>query len=462
MRELLLRFETDGGRRAGIETALREAIREGQLPAGTLLPSTRLLATELGLARATVVAAYEQLAVEGYLVARQGSGTTVAALRVPEPAADRREVGTPAPPAADFRPGEPDPGLFPRSAWARSTRRVLTEADQQAFGYGDQRGMPELRTTLAEYLGRTRAVFTGPAGISVFGGVTSSFGFLGEAFRALGITSVAVENPSLFLLRDVLKLVGLSVVPVPVDDNGLDVDALRKLDVGAVVVTPGHQFPLGVTMSPQRRSDLIEWARQREAWIVEDDYDGEFRYDRRPIGALQGLDPERVIYAGTASKTLSPALRLSWLVVPRGFRDHLARVKHLRGGVSAIEQLALADFIKRGDLDRHLRSARTTYLRRQERLTEVLANDAPWLTISPAKAGLHLAATLTNAPINEPELVARAEQDDVALLGLGALWIGPPAHQGLVIGYSRPAEHQFPQALDQLRDVLRSIGRQRT
>ena len=459
MRELLLPIDSGVGRRAGIEAALRGAIREGRLSAGTLLPSTRALASELGVSRATVVTAYEQLSIEGYLVARQGSGTVVADLQQPpEPTSNPDKTAQRSAPSADFRPGEPDPALFPRSAWARSVRRVLTDADQQSFGYGDQRGVPQLRSALAEYLGRTRAVFARSRDISIFGGVTASVGFLGEVFRSIGIERVAVENPSLFLLRDVFELVGVSVVPVPVDDDGIDVAALRQLDVGAVLVTPGHQFPLGCTMSPQRRSELVEWARQHDAWIVEDDYDGEFRYDRRPIGALQGLSPERVIYAGTASKILSPGLRISWLVVPPALQGSLAQIKHLRGGVSAIEQLALADFIDRGDLDRHLRSARSAYLHRQERLVEVLNHDAPWMTVSAARAGLHLAATINDSLIAEVDLVEQAKQHDIALMGFGAMWIGRPTRQGVAIGYSRLAEHQFPGALDKLSEFLRAIS----
>ncbi len=457
MRDLMLQIDLSDGRRVGLERALRDAIRDGQLPPGTRLPATRELAVECGMARATVVAAYEQLTIEGYLVAKQGAGTRVAEV----PITERAEATTPshvvAPHIADFRPGEPDAGLFPRSAWSRSVRRVLTESTNQAFGYPDPRGAFALRSTLAEYLGRSRAVLADADGVSIFGGVMSSFGFLGEALLARGVTHVAAEDPSLFLLRDVLSLVGITCVPVPIDAEGVDVNVLSSLDVGAVVVTPGHQFPLGITMSPERRAELIKWANDSGSWIIEDDYDGEFRYDRRPIGALQGLDPDRVIYAGTASKTLSPALRMSWLVVPRELRAGLARAKHLRAGVSSIEQLALADFIDGGTLDRHLRLARATYLKRQRSLTDMLGLQAPWLEVSPSRAGLHLAATINSLAISEASLVEQATRADISVVGFGPLWFGSPTIEGIVLGYSRPAEHQFPTALERLSDFLAGV-----
>jgi GntR family transcriptional regulator/MocR family aminotransferase len=335
---------------------------------------------------------------------------------------------------------------------------VLTEAPDQTFGYAEPLGSRELRESLAQYIGRSRAVATDADGISMFGGVTASFGFLGEAFRSLGVSRIAIEDPSLFLLRDVWAIVGLDVVPVPVDDDGLCVAELDGLDVGAVVVTPSHQFPTGTTMSPERRSQLIDWARSHGTWIVEDDYDGEFRYDRRPIGALQGLDPDRVIYAGTVSKTLSPGLRMSWLAVPPALRSTLAAVKHLRGGVSTIEQLALADFMDRGDLDRHLRQARSTYLARQRALTAVLADHADWLSCSPSQAGLHLSATIMDDSIIEARLISDAREHGVGLLGFGPLWTGEPTSQGIVLGYSRPAAHQFPAALDRLDGFLQTVS----
>lgn len=457
MREFLLDLDERDGRRAGLERALRNAIRDGRLPAGTLLPSSRTIASDYSMARATAVAAYEQLAIEGYLVAHQGAGTRVAHVRQAKPVEPEAGNAWVATPPADFRPGEPDGGQFPRSAWGNAVRRVLSDTSDGAFGYADPRGIADLRTVLAEYLGRSRAVVATADSVSVFGGVTSSFGFLAETFRAMGIERIAVEDPSLFLLRDVFALLGMTVLPVPVDDDGIDVQKLAALDVKAAVVTPAHQFPLGVTMTAERRTALLDWARDSDAWIVEDDYDGEFRYDRRPIGSLQGLDPERVIYTGTASKMLSPALRLSWLVLPESLRVPIAQVKHLRGGVSTIEQLALADFIDRGDLDRHLRTCRSMYQDRRSQLSEVLANAAPWLQLSTAQAGLHLAGTITNPAIIEADVVTQALAAGVGLVGYAPMWLGSPQSEGIVLGYSRPAAHQFPAALERLAGVLQTI-----
>lgn len=459
MREFLLDLDESSGRREGLERALRSAIRSGRLPAGTLLPSTRVVASDYSMARATVVAAYEQLAIEGYLIAHQGAGTRVSEVAQSNPAQAVDEDPWPVPASsADFRPGEPDGSSFPRSTWGHAVRRALADISDGELGYGDPRGVAQLRTVLAEYLGRSRAVVAVPERVSVFGGVASSFGFLGEAFRALGIHKVAVENPNLKFLSGVFTLHGIELVPVPVDEEGVVVDALESLDVGAIIVTPAHQFPMGVTMSANRRTALLEWARSTSAWIIEDDYDGEFRYDRRPIGALQGLDPERVIYTGTASKMLSPALRLSWLVLPEALRGPVAQHKQLRGGVSTVEQRALADFIDRGDLDRHLRNTRAVYDDRRTRLWSVLDETAPWLHPSTAEAGLHLTATIEDKSIIEADVVARGAEAGVELLGLAPLWIGQPTAQGLILGYSRPGNHQFRSALERLGDVLASFG----
>ncbi len=409
------------------------------------------------MARATVVAAYEQLVIEGYLIAHQGAGTRVAEVHQTHPAPPEDDNPWPPAPLADFRPGEPDGGTFPRSTWGQAVRRVLAGTSEGQFGYADPRGVAELRSVLSEYLGRSRSVVATTGSISVFGGVTSSFGFLAEAFRSMGLTRVAVENPNLTFLNSVFSIHGIDLVPVPVDDQGLVVSSLEGLDVGAVLVTPAHQFPLGVTMSAERRTALVDWARRQRAWIVEDDYDGEFRYDRHPIGSLQGLDPARVIYTGTASKMLSPALRISWLVVPEELRAALSMVKHLRGGVSTIEQLALADFIHRGDLDRHLRACRAMYHERRSQLTAILEANAPWLTLSHAEAGLHLAGTITDSARSEAEIVAQAAEAEVGLIGFAPMWLGSPTAEGLVIGFSRPAAHQFPAACDRIAQFLQTI-----
>ena len=403
-----------------------------------------------------MVAAYEQLVAEGYLQSLHGSATRVATLRTPPPSTVEADLFGPTP-SHDFRPGEPDGSSFPRARWVRSVRRVVNEAPDAALGYPDPRGAPELRAALADYLARTRTVDATSSSVRILGGYGAGLGFLADTFRRRGVERVAVEDPMLPLYAHVIRTAGLTTVPIPVDDAGIDIARLRAADVGAVVVTPAHQYPTGVTMSAQRRSAIIEWAHETDTWIIEDDYDGEFRYDRRPIGSLQGLGPDRVIYAGTASKSLSPALRIGWLVVPEVLRDELLRVTSVRSGVSAIDQLALADFLQRGELDRHVRLMRSTYRRRNDALRATLDEAAPWLDVSGGAAGLHLMARLASPRHDEASVLAAADAASVGLLGLMTHHRTDAAGAGFAIGFSRPSDHQFPTSLERLGHVLTSL-----
>ncbi len=466
MADLLLTVDLSQGRRAGLEQALRQAIVDGRLTAGSPLPPSRRLAADLGCSRATVVAAYEQLAREGYVSSRQGARTLVADIAA-------RPTSAASAPAGrvgrryehDFRPGAPDVSQFPRAAWSRSVRRVLSEADDGLFDYSDPAGHPRLRETLVGHLSRSRAVDVGPDDIRLYGGFFAAIGFVAEVLRSAGRTRLAVEDPALFVVRDLLIGFGLDVVAVPVDDHGIDVDRLADVGADAVLVTPAHQFPLGVTMSADRRTALVAWARGGDRWIIEDDYDGEFRYDRQPVGSLQGLAPDRVIYAGTASKTLAPSLRMAWLLVPPDLRSRFARVTGMRAGVSAIDQLALADFIDRGQFDRHLRRVRTLQQKRHRAVTEALAAEVDWLRPrSAVAAGLHLTAALDSAAGGrsaeqiEQRLVGGAEAAGIGLFGLGPHWHGPPSEHGIVLGYSRPPEHGFANSLDRLIEYFQKFG----
>lgn len=407
-----------------------------------------------------MVAAYEQLTIEGYLIARQGAATRVAPLVHTEaPAPTPIVPPTDRPPIRhNFVPGEPDGSLFPTTAWTRSLRRAVSDLDPASLGYGDSRGTAELRDALAIYLGRARAVSTTASGLRIFAGASVAFGFLGEAFLRRGITHIAIEDPYLPTLRNVLSLVGLTVVPIPIDDEGIDVERLAASPAQAVVVTPAHQYPLGITMSAARRAALIEWARHGDRWIIEDDYDGEFRFDRSAIGALQGLDPDRVIYVGTASKSLAPGLRLAWTTVPRSLRADMNMVCQLRSLVSTFEQHAMADFLSTGAMDRHLRQVRTEYARRQLLIRELIAEAAPWLQVSPSPAGLHIAATITDAAIGEQQLIAAGQGLGVGLFGFGPHWTGPPSREGLVLGYTRMPVHGVAAGFARLGDLLQSIG----
>jgi GntR family transcriptional regulator / MocR family aminotransferase len=448
------------GRRVGLERALRDAIRSGRLASGTAVPSSRDLAAQLGIARSTVVSAYEQLAAEGFLIARQGAATIVAAgsSAHPTPA----ELFQAAPMLDhSWLPGEGDPHAFPRQDWARATRRAIEQSTAAHLGYGDPAGISELRVALARYLGRSRAVLATSSRIAVFGGTHAAMGFLAETFAALGIDTIATENPTLPFLRPALGASGLHVVPVPVDQSGLVVEALSQTGARAVLVTPAHQYPMGVPMSPERRAELVGWARANDAWIIEDDYDGEFRFDRQAIGAMQALDPERVIYAGTASKSLAAGLRLAWLALPAALVGPLTKISSWRRGVSNLEQLALAEFIDSGDLDRHLRLMRRSYRARREQLVATLQHRAPYLEPTGVAAGLHVTMLLRAGAPSEEDLLIRAAANGLQLFSLGFHRFGPDrtGPPGLVLGYSRQPSHAFDRSLEHLANTLAGIQR---
>ncbi|OQR60752.1 GntR family transcriptional regulator [Streptomyces maremycinicus] len=432
------------GRRAGLERALRDAVREGRLAPGSRLPATRRLAAETGMSRNTVKAAYDQLVAEGYLTARQGSGTRVAALpsdaaAPPDAAARARE------PRFDLRPGSPDVGAFPAAAWLRALRRAIATAPSLAYDYGDPRGRIELRTALSGYLGRARGVIAPPERIVITSGYVQGLALL---TRVLGGTGIAMEDPGLPFHREVVRRNGGTVTPVPVDERGVRVGELG--DAGAVVVTPAHQYPTGVTLHPGRRRALTEWARARDGLIVEDDYDGEFRYDRQPVGALQGMAPGRVVYLGTASKTLGPALRLGWMVLPPQLVDAVADVKlHSDHHTETIGQLALTELIVGHAYDRHVRACRLRYRRRRDLLLERVGGRRGVRGIA---AGLHALVEVDD----EAEVLARAEAEGLAVGRLGEHWHTPGAGrpQGLVVGYGTPRERLYPEALDVLTKVL--------
>ncbi|MFH9858660.1 PLP-dependent aminotransferase family protein [Streptomyces sp. NPDC017202] len=443
-----LHLETDGseGRRAGLERALRDAVRGGRLAPGTRLPATRRLAAEAGISRNTVKAAYDQLVAEGYLTARQGSGTRVAALssaaaEPPAAAARARE------PRFDLRPGSPDVGAFPAAAWLRALRRAIATAPSPAYDYGDPRGRTELRTALSGYLGRARGVIAPPERIVITSGYVQGLALL---TRALEGAPVGMEDPGLPFHREVVRRNGGHVVPVPVDERGVRTRELG--DLGAVVVTPAHQYPTGVTLHPERRRALTDWARARGALIVEDDYDGEFRYDRQPVGALQGMAPGQVAYLGTASKTLGPALRLGWMVLPPHLVDAVADAKlHSDHHTETIGQLALAELIDGHAYDRHVRACRLRYRRRRDLLLDRLGARR---NVRGVAAGLHALVEVRD----EAEVRERAEAEGLAVGRLGDHWHAREdageRPQGLVVGYGTPRERAYPEALDVLVKVL--------
>jgi GntR family transcriptional regulator / MocR family aminotransferase len=458
--DFLVRLDRNArGSGAALQQAIRDAIRSGRLHADDPLPSTRALARDLGVARGTVVQAYEQLIAEGWLVARQGAATRVA--RLPSaPPVPAVPPDVPAP-RHDLRPGHADPSSFPRQAWAGAMRRVLAEAPDEAFGYADPRGRAELRAALAGYLGRARAVRATPANVQVCAGAGHGLGIAFRAVAALGARTLAVEDPSSPRMREIAAAAGLTVRALPCDDLGARADALAGLGAGAVVVTPAHQYPLGVTLSPRRRAELIAWASGSGGFVIEDDYDGELRYDRQPVGALQALDPGRVIYVGTTSKSLAAALRVGWLVVPARLTDAVAgTIRVINAWPSSLEQLALARFIEGGMFDRHIRRMRGIYRRRRDLLAATLARHAPMLRISGISAGGHALIGMPPGGPDEREVITRAALAGLALDGLSGYRVGDAATEppgpALVIGYGTPAGRSYRAAVAALGDFLHS------
>jgi GntR family transcriptional regulator/MocR family aminotransferase len=436
-----------GSGRTGIAAAVRAAIRDGRWRPGAVVPSTRALAHDLGVARGTVTRVYADLAAEGYLQTSQGAPTRVAT-------AGASPQSAPPLPAAEpehrwsFLPGRPDPSMFPRDQWLAATRRVLANAPNQVFDYSEARGSSVLRATLSAYLGRSRGVLADPARLVVFSGYGHAIHVLGRALRGLGIAETAFEDPSLGKYRDICAASGQRIVGVPVDGAGL---VVSELDSPAAVVTPAHQFPLGVTMAPARRTALVDSG----AVVVEDDYDGEFRFDRQQVGALQALAPERVVYAGTASKSLAPSLRLAWLVLPRFLVDPVVAALHELGAhPPLLPQLALADLISSGAYDRHVRRCRLEYRARRDRLVAALPAH---LTPEGISAGLHLVLRLPSAAAAAVPAAARRHSVGVELLS--PMWLRPVAEPGgLVVGYGATARNAFTPALAALVEMLTELS----
>ena len=361
--DLLLRLDRARPEPLGsqLERELREAIRTRRLGPDERLPSSRELARELGVSRGLVQECYAQLHAEGFLSTRTGSGTRVAA--------GGHDASGPAAPVArtprlavDFVAGRPDLGGFPRQDWVWAIRQVCRTAPAEALTYGDPRGSRRLREVLAAYLRRVRGAVADPELIVVCAGFAQGLTLLLHALRRDGVRQVAFEDPGAVDRRESAWYWGDGAIAVAVDDHGVDVRTLDHTGARAVVLTPAHQSPTGVVLAPQRRQELVQWAAARDATIIEDDYDAEFRYDREPVGALQGLAPDRVALVGTVSKSLAPAVRLGWIVCPPRLVHAVAEAKdfHDRGS-PGLDQLALATLIESGRFDRHLRHMRQVY-----------------------------------------------------------------------------------------------------
>ena len=447
------------GVREGLLEAFREAIRSGRLTPGTRLPSSRVLGADLGVARNTVVQVYSELTAEGWLTARQGSGTEVAprGAELARPASGWRHPVRPHPrPLHDLRPGQPDLSSFPRNEWLRAIRRGLAATPDEMLGYGDPYGIPQLRHTVATYLARARGVRTGPDNVVVCSGAAHGLVLLATALARRGVRRVAVEEFGLPLHRRLIAESGMTTVPLPLDAEGARISELASHpEVGAVLLTPSHQFPTGVALHPDRRAAVVDWARRTGAVVIEDDYDGEFRYDRNPIGALQSLDPGHVVYLGTTSKTLAPGLRLGWLVLPDHLVDDVAAEK---GGLDLssgfTEQVGMAELIATGGYDRHIRTMRRRYRLRRDQLVATLAEHSPATRLTGVAAGLHVLAEL---PAGDASAASRGSAwQGLALHGL-ADYRHPesaPGRDALVIGYATPGPSAWNGALHALAQVL--------
>lgn len=438
-----------------VERSIREHIQAGRLAAGARLPSSRALAEELGISRGVVTEAYTQLSAEGYLLTRQGAPVRVArTVRISDSRPPARSMLPSFP--YHFHPGLPDLAGFPRDRWLRSLRAAWRQAPIDAVGYPDPRGVPTLRQALAEYLGRVRGVAVEPEQTMICTGFSQAFSLICRWLGDRGVERVALEDPGWHPQRLIVEQSGLEVVPIPVDADGLRVDALEATAASAVVVTPAHQFPTGVVLSRERRAALVEWAEQGERLIVEDDFDAEYRYDGAILGALQGLAPDRVAYIGSASKRLTPGMRLGWALLPSWLAWPLIQAKAIEdGGSEAIGQLALHDFLERGELDRHIRRMRLRYQRRREALLEALARRLPQASVAEGAAGLYELVELPE-DVDEAALLAAAAERGVGLDGLSLHRFNPKGPPGLVLGFGCLSEPAIDHGIRLLAEALQT------
>lgn len=448
-------------RRAQLESGLRAAIRAGRLRPDTRLPSSRALAAELGVSRRLVVDAYEQLTAEGHLVARRGSGTRVA----PQPSGPLRPVPSqpakpgPQPGVIDLFAGAPEPALFPRRTWSRALRRAVETLADGRLSYGEFGGAEELRVALAEHLGRVRGAAVEPGQIVATSGYQQGLRVFCQLVRSRGGRRVAVEDPGYPVAAWTIESERLDAVPVPIDDRGIDVDALVAGDVDAAVVTPAHSMPLGVALAPERRRELAAWARERSGLVLEDDYDAELRYDRGPTGCLQGLAPDVVVLAGSVSKTLAPTLRLGWLCLPG---DRVSEAMALRatfdGGGPRFMEIAFAELLSSGSFDRHLRACRQRYRAKRSLLLDAVATELPAARLGGIAGGLHAVLELPPGT-DEKAVVAAAGRAGVKVQGLGDYTLDHPRPPSLVIGYGPPSERELRRAVTVIAEAASCSSR---
>ena len=439
--------------RSALERELREAILDGSLRAGARLPSSRVLAQTIGVSRGVASDAYGALEAQGFLSIAPRAAPTVAS--VERAVGDTGRRAPESPPRFDFIPTTPDVTLFPRRLFATALADAVRTATAAALDYGDPAGLLELRRALADHLGLTRGVVTSPDRIVITQGTAQAVDLVLRVLRRRGIARVAVEDPSLGSQQQRVRSHGLEVVGQPVDSRGLVVDGL---DGDAVIVMPAHQFPTGTVLGGDRRRQLVEWARTGGRYLIEDDYDAEFRYDRAAVRALQGLEPDRVIYLGTTSKTLAPGLRIGWIAAPSALVDDLRETKNLLdAGSPALPQLALARLLQSGEYARHVRRVRTIYRRRRDILIAELRAQLPDLRIEGVAAGLHLLVRLP-ADVDDIRVVEAAATRGVRVEAVSSHCIASVRNGGLVLGYGRLHESAISAAVGELARAIR-LGR---
>ncbi|WP_079146342.1 PLP-dependent aminotransferase family protein [Streptomyces lydicus] len=473
-----------GGRADWLAGQLRRAVADGRLPVGSKLPATRVLAAELRVSRGVVTEAYRRLGEDGQLAGRGRGGTVVvaapataagergdrterapAAGRAPGvpfakvPGADVFDALRAAPARIDLSPGVPDLAAFPRAAWLRAERAVLAELPAAEFGYGDPRGTPALRRAVADWLARYRGIRADPDEVLIVSGTAQALGLIAQVYSRDGIRAVAVEDPGSLGVRQHLAHWGVATPPVPVDEEGIRVDALRAGGARAVLLTPAHQFPTGVVLGGGRRRELMGWAAEG-GLIVEDDYDAEHRYDRAPVPALRSLLPGQVCYAGSVSKLLAPALRVGWLLAPAAYREAFVEAKRFADlGNAVLPQLVLARLMESGELERGLRLLRRRHRRRRDAMSAAIADHLPGATVHGAAAGLHLTVTFgaEAVPGADTELAAAALARGVKVHPLS--WHAQrPYRAGLVLGYAARSPGEIEAGVAVLGEVLARRG----